>query len=76
MGQFFILRSRKFERSSYRKSTVEIASEGEKGAEKARTGYEYPLSDPWGGGVLPIMAYTVRLHLRGVPLLSLKYIKG
>jgi len=29
-----------------------------------------------GGGVLPIMAYTGRLHLRGVPFSGFRYIKG
>ena len=28
------------------------------------------------GGVLPIMAYTVRLHPKGVPFSRLRYIKG
>ena len=30
----------------------------------------------WGGGVLPIMAYTGRLRPKGVPFWGLKYTKG
>ena len=30
----------------------------------------------WGGGVLPIMAYTGRLRPKGVPFSAFRYMKG
>ena len=44
---------------------------------------EYCYRDSWGrreigswGGVLPTMAYTGRLHPKGVPFSGFRYIKG
>ena len=34
------------------------------------------VSIPVGGGVLPIMSYTGRLHPKGVPFSGFRYIKG
>ena len=30
----------------------------------------------WGGGLLPTMAYTGTLHLKGIPFSGFRYMKG